>query len=106
MYSSYKSHTTLKALIAVIPNGSACFISPLYEGSIDDVAITEKSGFLDYLEPDDLILEDNKDSLSKNFVIVSKLVLTSLLFLVKETSLLNKIFASLCFAHYSTALCL
>ena len=58
VYSSYKSHTTLKALIAVIPNGSACFISPLYEGSIDDVAITEKSGFLDYLEPDDLILAD------------------------------------------------
>ena len=58
VYSSYKHHTTMKALIAVIPNGSACFISPLYEGSIDDVTITQKSGFLDYLEPDDLILAD------------------------------------------------
>ena len=43
-----------------------------------------QSGFLDYLEPDDLILEDNKDSLSKNFVIVSKLVYTFLLFLKSQ----------------------
>ena len=58
VYSSYKHHATFKALIAVTPNGSACFISDLYEGSIDDVAITSRCGILDHLEPGDLLLVD------------------------------------------------
>ena len=37
MYSSYKSHTTMKCLIAVNPNGAACFVSDLYEGATSDV---------------------------------------------------------------------
>ena len=36
-YSSYKSHCTMKYLIAVNPNGAACFVSDLFEGSISDV---------------------------------------------------------------------
>ena len=30
-YSSYKHHCTMKCLIAVNPNGAACFVSDLYE---------------------------------------------------------------------------
>ena len=58
LYSSYKQHTTFKALIAVTPNGSACFVSDLYEGSLDDNAITQRCGILDYIEPGDLLLVD------------------------------------------------
>ena len=58
LYSSYKHSTTFKALIAVTPNGSACFVSDLYEGSLDDVAITQRCGILDYIEPGDLLLVD------------------------------------------------
>ena len=58
VYSSYKHHTTFKALIAVTPNGSACFISDLYEGSVDDVTITAKCGILNHIEPGDLLLVD------------------------------------------------
>eukprot|EP00794_Sanderia_malayensis_P010598 gene10598-11719_t len=58
VYSSYQHHTTFKALIAVTPNGSACFISDLYEGNTDDVTITEKCGILDYIHPGDLLLVD------------------------------------------------
>ena len=36
----------MKCLIAVTPNGGACFISDMFVGSIDDVAIIEQSGFL------------------------------------------------------------
>ena len=39
-YSSYKHHTTMKCLIAVTPNGAACFISDLYEGNIDYMKVT------------------------------------------------------------------
>ena len=38
------------------PNGSACFISDLYEGSIDDVSITSQCGILDHIEPGDVLL--------------------------------------------------
>ena len=58
VYSSYKHHATFKALIAVTPNGSACFISDLYEGSIDDVSITSQCGILDHIEPGDVLLVD------------------------------------------------
>ena len=58
VFSANKHYTTLKALIAVAPNGTAIFISDLFEGSTDDVTITEKSGFLDHIEPGDLILAD------------------------------------------------
>ncbi|XP_020898260.2 uncharacterized protein LOC110237029 [Exaiptasia diaphana] len=36
-YSSYKHTNTFKSLIAVTPNGSACFVSELYEGDVNDV---------------------------------------------------------------------
>ena len=58
VYSAYKHHATFKALIAVLPQGAACFVSDLYEGSIDDVSITAQCGFLDHIEPGDVILAD------------------------------------------------
>ena len=36
-FSSYKHTNTFKCLIAVTPNGGACFVSDLFEGDIDDV---------------------------------------------------------------------
>ena len=58
MYSSYKSGTTMKALIAVTPSGCAAFVSPVCEGSISDREIVIKSGFCDYLEQNDVVLAD------------------------------------------------
>ncbi len=49
-WSSYKHHNTAKFLIACSPNGSICFVSPLYVGSISDVEITKISGFLTQLK--------------------------------------------------------
>ena len=34
----------MKCLIAVSPNGAACFVSDLYEGNIDDVEIFRQCG--------------------------------------------------------------
>ena len=58
VYSSYKHHTTFKALIAVTPRGAACFVSDLYEGSIDDVEVTKKCGILDHIQAGDILLVD------------------------------------------------
>ena len=49
-WSNYKNHNTAKFLIACTPNGSICFISPLYVGSISDVEITRVSRYLTQLE--------------------------------------------------------
>ena len=57
-YSSYKHHTTMKCLIAVNPNGAACFVSDLYEGSIDDVTIFKRCGILNHINPGDSLLVD------------------------------------------------
>lgn len=57
-YSSYKHTNTFKSLIAVTPNGAACFVSELYEGDIDDIEIFRDSGIIKHLTPDDIILAD------------------------------------------------
>lgn len=46
LFSSYKNHTTLKALIGIAPCGAVTFISQLYTGSISDREIVIRSGFL------------------------------------------------------------
>jgi hypothetical protein len=57
-YSSYKHHCTMKCLIAVNPNGAACFVSDLYEGSITDVDIFNKCGIMKHINPEDTFLVD------------------------------------------------
>ena len=49
-YSTYKSYTTLKCLLGVDPKGGIMFVSQLYEGSISDKQIVQRSGFLDILD--------------------------------------------------------
>ena len=46
MYSDYKSHTTVKALVGIAPGGGFTFISSVFPGSISDKDITVKSGLL------------------------------------------------------------
>jgi len=46
LFSSYKHHTTLKALVGISPKGFLTFIGQLYTGSISDREIVERSGFL------------------------------------------------------------
>jgi len=58
MYSSYKSHGTFKVLVGCSPTGAVTFVSDAFEGSISDVQIVKKSGFLDRVEPGDLVLAD------------------------------------------------
>ena len=57
-FSSYKHTNTFKCLIAVTPNGGACFVSDLFEGDIDDVQIVKESGLMKHLKPYDLVLAD------------------------------------------------
>lgn len=57
-YSNYKHHNTIKFLVACAPAGGISFISKAYGGRLTDKDITKKSGFLDTVKADDVILAD------------------------------------------------
>lgn len=58
MYSSYKSHFTVKFLIAISPSGMITFVSNAYGGKATDGFISNDSGFLNLIEAGDQILAD------------------------------------------------
>lgn len=49
-WSQYKHHNTAKFLVACTPNGAVSYISPVFVGSISDIELTRKSGFLTTLK--------------------------------------------------------
>ena len=52
-WSNYKHHNTAKLLVCYIPNipnGTICFLSPLYIGSVSDVSLTQVSEFIEALQ--------------------------------------------------------
>jgi hypothetical protein len=57
-YSQYKSSNTFKLLISISPVPHINYVSQLYSGSISDKEIVGRSGFLDKLNPGDVIMAD------------------------------------------------
>lgn len=57
-WSDYKHHNTGKFLIGVAPNSAITFISSVFNGRASDKGVTLASGFLDKLEPYDMIQAD------------------------------------------------
>lgn len=57
-WSDYKKHNTIKFLIAIAPNGMISFLSKVWGGRASDVHITRESGFLDLIDPGDIVLAD------------------------------------------------
>ena len=60
MYSDYKCHTTVKALVGIAPGGGFTFISSVFPGSISDKDITVKSELLNrqMWEPSEELIAD------------------------------------------------
>ena len=59
LFSAYKHHTTLKALVGITPGGAFSFISQLYTGHISDREIVRRSGLFDQqFDNDDSIMAD------------------------------------------------
>lgn len=58
LYSNYKGAYTLKFLVAITPAGMICFCSKAYGRRVSDAHVTVDSGFLDLVQPGDMILSD------------------------------------------------
>ena len=58
MFSTYKSHYTMKGLIGMTPHGAVTFVSSLYEGSISDKELFRRSGFADLLTEEMAVMVD------------------------------------------------
>ncbi|CAM4571783.1 unnamed protein product [Leuciscus chuanchicus] len=75
-FSTYKSHTTFKALIRVAPCGAITFASKLFTGSISDKELTRQSGILNLLEPGDEVMADKGFLIGKLLEVVgAKLII-------------------------------
>ena len=57
-WSNYKHYNTAKYLISVTPQGTVNFVSKGYGGRVSDKFITEDCGYLQKLQPQDVVLAD------------------------------------------------
>ncbi|XP_050500913.1 uncharacterized protein LOC126886507 [Diabrotica virgifera virgifera] len=75
-WSNYKHHNTVKFLIGITPQGCISYISKAWGGRTSDKQIVELSGFLDKIEPQDIVIAD-RGFLIKEFldVLQAKLVI-------------------------------
>ena len=58
MFSNYKNTITGKALIGIAPHGMGLYFSDIYPGSISDNSITEKSGVIQWIQPEHELMAD------------------------------------------------
>lgn len=85
-YSAYKSHTTLKCLIGIAPQGAVKFVSSLYQEIISDKEITRCSVILSLDEEGDKVMAD-KGFLIQDLLQPQKATMTIPPFLSKTKSL-------------------
>ena len=64
----YKHHNNLKYLVAIAPNGHISFISKAWAGRAFDSFIVQNSGFLDLVDPTDLIMADRSFTIQEDIL--------------------------------------
>ncbi|XP_065077873.1 uncharacterized protein LOC135701089 [Ochlerotatus camptorhynchus] len=86
-HSSYKMRETTKFLIAMSADGRVSFISHAYAGRCSDRNIAETSGFIDTLEPGDVVIADKGFDISD--LISSKGAILNIPTFLRKDSQLN-----------------
>ena len=68
-YSNYKKHNTVKFLIGITPCGSISFLSQCWGRRVSDKNLTQQCGFLELLEPGDVVLADHGFTVEEDLAI-------------------------------------
>ena len=68
-WSDYKKHNTVKFLVGIAPSGMISFLPKAWGGRASDQHITRESGFLDLLEPTDLIVADRGFTIKEDLMV-------------------------------------
>ncbi|XP_033124652.1 uncharacterized protein LOC117122979 [Anneissia japonica] len=68
-WSDYKKHNTVKFLVAIATNGMISFLSKAWGGRTSDVHITRESGFLNLVDPGDVILADRGFTIKEDLLL-------------------------------------
>ena len=68
-WSDYKKHNTVKFLVGIAPNGMISFLSKAWGDRASDQHITRESGFLNLLEPTDLIMADRGFTIKEDLMV-------------------------------------
>ncbi|XP_037389022.1 uncharacterized protein LOC119262176 [Pygocentrus nattereri] len=58
MYSTYKSHCTMKGLVGIAPHDAVTFVSSLYAGSVSDKELFKQSGLAKLLTEEMAVMVD------------------------------------------------
>ncbi|KAK7899648.1 hypothetical protein WMY93_020501 [Mugilogobius chulae] len=75
-WSANKKHNTLKYLVGIAPNGYISFISKAWGGRTTGRKIVQQSGFLDLVDPFDLIMADRALPIQEDLLLkMAKLVI-------------------------------
>ncbi|XP_033764275.1 uncharacterized protein LOC117345315 [Pecten maximus] len=67
-WSNYKHNNTLKLLVAITPCGAISYLSRVFGGRTSDKIITQRSGFLDLISYNDVVLADRGFLISEELV--------------------------------------
>ena len=68
-YSSYKSHNTVKFLVAISPTGAIIYVSKCWGGRVSDKHLTSSCGFFNKLMHGDLVLADRGFDISEELAL-------------------------------------
>ena len=68
-WSDYKKHNTVKFLVGIAPSGMISFLSKAWGGRASDQHITRECGFIDLLEPTDLIMAERGFTITEDLMV-------------------------------------
>ena len=96
----------MKCLIAVTPHGAACFVSDLYEESIDDVTIFDQCAIMDHVNEGDAFLVDRGFTIQEILLRKQPTIFIPPFLKGRDTLTKEEVFVASCLVNFQEQLCI